>query len=174
MPRDAAELAWDMITDLRKELVELQKIRAQVIGFKIAFVSAGMGIVVVNMDKAPYFLLALPGFAAVFFDLLIDSYSFSIKRTGFYCKKYLEPILRAGYSLPSGHLMWEEFMWRSQSGRNLAVWGNLGITFLTLGLPIYGLFLPPFSPLAKGFIFGCLLTFVIYDAGVLIRPKTFE
>src|SRR5437879_6140799 len=106
-----SELAWKKYTELRKEIVEAQKIRAQMVGFKITFVSASVGLIGANLGKVPIILLVIPAVASVFFDNLITSYSFSIKRTGFYCWKYLEPLLQADCTgLPSDFLFWEEYM----------------------------------------------------------------
>ena len=92
---DGGSVAWDLFVELRKELVALQGIRARVIGFKITLVSAGVGIIVANLKGGvPPALLVVPAFAAMFFDLLMHSYSFSIKRTGYYCRKHLEPLIR--------------------------------------------------------------------------------
>lgn len=38
------EIAWNTLAELRKEIVEAQRISAQVIGFKITFVSASIGM----------------------------------------------------------------------------------------------------------------------------------
>lgn len=40
MESKPAELAWNYLTELRKELVDLQKTRAQIIGFKILAITA--------------------------------------------------------------------------------------------------------------------------------------
>ena len=45
MPNQPHELAWKLYAELRKELVETQKTRAQVIGYKITLVGAGVGTV---------------------------------------------------------------------------------------------------------------------------------
>ena len=41
MPPD---FAWNLFTELRKELVELQRIRSQIFGFKIAFIGGFFGV----------------------------------------------------------------------------------------------------------------------------------
>ena len=64
---DKVNLAWNLFVELRKELVESQKIRAQVIGFKITFVSAAVGLIGTNIDRIPNILLVIPAFAAIFF-----------------------------------------------------------------------------------------------------------
>ena len=104
-----ADLAWKMICDLRQEVRDAQKIRAQVIGIKIAFVSASFGFIF-SVDNPKYELLLLPAFAAVFFDFLIVSYGYSIKRIGYFCRYYLEPKLRKGSKWPDEDPFWEELM----------------------------------------------------------------
>ena len=89
-----AETAWKMICELRQEIREAQKIRTQIIGIKIAFVSAAFGFIF--KDGSPTVgspasqLLLIPAFAAIFFDYLIISYGFSIKRIGYYCRHLYE------------------------------------------------------------------------------------
>jgi len=58
-------LAWNLFIELRKELVESQKIRAQIIGFKITFVSAAIALIGANLDKIIEYeyLLFVPAFA---------------------------------------------------------------------------------------------------------------
>jgi len=159
--------AWDLFVELRKELVELQKIRAQVIGFKIMFVSGGIGLVGANIDKVPHLLFSVPAFAAMSFDLLIHSYSFSIKRTGCYCRSYLEPALR--HELPQP--MWEEFMASEASGTNVSFWGNLGITFLSVALAA-ATALMPFRTVAILILMSMALL-LAYDIWALYKPRRF-
>ena len=71
--RKTNDFYFNLLIELRKEVIESQKIRAQVIGFKITFVSAGIGVIIANLEKLPPVLLAVPAFAAIFFDFLIDS-----------------------------------------------------------------------------------------------------
>ena len=110
MGQGTFDFAWQLAVELRKEIVESQRIRAQVIGFKITFVSAGIGLVAAYMDKLPAQLLLIPAFAAVFFDLLVNGYNISIARIGVYTRKHIEPILREGANWPlsalSGKSSW--------------------------------------------------------------------
>jgi ADP-ribose pyrophosphatase YjhB (NUDIX family) len=140
MISNATELAWTKITELRKELVEHQKIRTQIIGFKITLISALVAFVSANFGKLPPLVFVVPGFAAIFFDLIVHSYSFSIKRTGFYCRHYLEPIVKSDFGLTSSKfLMWEEFMASTLAGKNVAFWANFGLTALAIGPSIVSL-----------------------------------
>ena len=77
-PRLRAELAWNLFTELRKELVEAQSLRTRVIGLKVTFVSAAAAVVA-GLDDPEPLMIAIPAVAAVFFDVLINSYSFSVK-----------------------------------------------------------------------------------------------
>ena len=124
------ELSWQLLTELRKEILESQRIRAQVIGFKITLVSGGIGLIVANLDKLPPEILVVPAFAAIFFDFLVNSYSISIKRIGYYCRKHVEPEVRIAYAWPAKHPLWEEFMSRPSSKQWLSLIGNLGLTVL--------------------------------------------
>lgn len=134
MSHEGPGFAWSLIVDLRKELIETQRIRSQVIGFKITFVSTSIGIIAAIIDKVPFQLFIIPAFAAIFFDLLINSYGFSIKRIGFYCRTYVEPALKKtvvdNKDWPTDMPLWEEFLDRGQFRQALGLWGNLGITGL--------------------------------------------
>ena len=94
MAKKEFKRAWELMTELRKETLEGHRMRTQVIGFKITFVSTGIGLIAANIDKVPKELMAIPAFASIFFDLLIINYSISIRRIGRYCQEYIEPILK--------------------------------------------------------------------------------
>ena len=150
-------LAWDLF----------------VIGFKITFVSAGVGLIVANLkDGAPPSLLVMPAFAAIFFDLLIHSYSYSIKRTGYYCRTRLEPVIRTEDGCPTE--LWEGFMASKKAGRNVAFWGNLGITLLTVVLGVIGLFVCPLRPLVSVPLCICLAALLPYDIWTFYKPRRFS
>ena len=137
-----SDFGFSLLIELRKEIIESQKIRAQVIGFKITFVSAGIGVILANLEKLPPILLAVPAFAAIFFDFLINSYSFSIKRIGSYCRSNLEPYIRKHSQLDKSFLLWEEFMHQPGSGQIFATVGNLGLTLLAVVPAVVGLLMP--------------------------------
>jgi len=162
MMQNELDVAWNLLVELRKEIIESQKIRTQIIGFKITFVSAGIGLIAANTDKISLTLLVIPAFAAIFFDLLITSYSFSIKRIGYYCRKKVEPIIREACNVRRTFPLWEEFVDRPEVKKNFAVVGNLGITVLALipaGFVVYRHF--PSSPYI--ILFLALLAFFAYD-----------
>jgi hypothetical protein len=136
------QLALNLFAEARKEILEYQRIRTQVIGFKITFVSAGIGLIAANSEKLSIKVLVVPAFAAVFFDLIVTSYSLAIKRTGFYCHHHIEPILRELYEWPEKYFLWEEFMRRPNLRQGLALRGNIGLTILSMILAIYALLVP--------------------------------
>ena len=135
------DIVWNYLVELRKELVETQKIRSQLIGFKITFVSAAIGIIGTNLDKIPSALLVVPAFASIFFDFLINSYSSSIKCLGHYIRNYIEPALKTANNLNDDFPLWEEFLKNERTKQALPVIGNLGLTFLATGVAIIALLL---------------------------------
>lgn len=164
MTESKRQLARNLFAEARKEILEYQRIRTQVIGFKITFVSAGIGLIAANSEKLSIKLLVVPAFAAVFFDLLVTSYSLAIKRTGFYCHHHIEPILRGLYEWPEKYLLWEEFMRRPNLRQGLALRGNIGLTVLSMLLAVYAL-LVPFAEVSwiTAVVIVTLLSLLIYD-----------
>src|ERR1044072_92950 len=120
MAKKEFKRAWELMTELRKETLEGHRMRTQVIGFKITFVSTGIGLIAANIDKVPKELMAIPAFASIFFDLLIINYSISIRRIGRYCQEYIEailkreaqinPISRSETQTTEEFCWWEEFI----------------------------------------------------------------
>jgi hypothetical protein len=159
---------WNLLIELRKEIIESQKLRAQIIGFKITFVSAGIGVIVANSDKLPLPLLAIPAFAAIFFDLLIESYSFSVKRIGFYCRKYVEPYIRKSTQLDESFLLWEEFMQKPETKQLFTTVGNLGLTCLAVVPAMVALFVPFVGAISIP-VAVLLCAFFFYDVHTFMR-----
>ena len=152
---------WDLFVELRKEIIESQKIRAQIIGFKITFISTAIGLVLASSNRGSQMTLIVPAFAAIFFDFLIQSYSFSIKRIGRYCRENLEPVIfpqNAGVSFSS----WEEFMSSPQNRQSYSMIGNLGITILAVVPAIAALFSPFRLPVSLPILF-VLIIFLTID-----------
>ena len=125
------DFLWRNHSELRRELVESQKIRAQIVGFKITFLGTSIGLILAKLDKSQYRLLVIPAFAAIFFDLLIESYSFSIKRIGLYCREHIERYLIEQLTLPKDFIPWEKFLQQGRNKQRLSMIGNLGITILS-------------------------------------------
>ena len=170
---DKVNLAWNLFVELRKELVESQKLRAQVIGFKITFVSAAIGLIGTNIDKIPNALLVIPAFAAIFFDFLINSYSFSIKRIGYYFKNYIEPLLKNACELPKEFLLWEEFLKSLKTDQNLSLMGHLGITLLAILAAVIALLLP-FRPILSSILLVALIVLLGLDIWAFRSPGRFH
>jgi hypothetical protein len=158
------DLAWKLMVELRKELVASQKIRVQVMGFKIAFVSTGLGLIVAYIGKVPIYVLAIPAITAMFFDYSINSYSFSIKRIGYYIRKEIEPKLRKHTGWPDDSLLWEQFMCENRAKQHYSIIGNLGLTALAVVAAFYVALFPFNStPATYVNIFTsiALLTFIV-------------
>jgi len=157
-----SETVWNLFVELRKELVEAQKIRAQVMGFKVTFVSAVVGLVAANLDKLDSALLAIPALAAICFDFLICSYSFSVKRIGNYTRKYIEPVLKKSSDLPEDFLMWQEFLTQPKTRQRLSLYGNLGFTMLVSGLALIALWSSP-RPVLSYVLTAAIAVFFVMD-----------
>jgi len=168
-PEDTA-LAWRLLVELRKETIESQRLRAQIVGLKITFVSTVTGLIAATMDMVPVEILALPGFAAVFLDLLINSYSISIKRIGLYCRTCIEPLLRAGSQWPQEVPLWEEFMSRPEVKQGLSLVGNLGITSLAVVIALYFL-ISTFRLFPSLPVLIILVLLYFYDIHTFLRPR---
>jgi hypothetical protein len=174
MAQDTSDVAWNLFVEARKAILEYQKIRAQIVGFKITFVSAAVGVIVANVDKVPLALLTVPAFAAIFFDLLISSYSFTIKRTGYYCRGHIEPVIKQSCNWPTEHPFWEEYMYEPTGKQGLAQKGNIGITIVTILLATYGLLIHfPSIPWVSWAILILLISLLAYDMYKYRVPKRF-
>jgi hypothetical protein len=157
-----SDIIWNLFIELRKELLEAQKIRAQVIGFKITFISAAIGLLVANLKTLDSALLVLPVFASVFFDFIIYSYSFSIKRIGSYTREHIEPFLKRHGHAPKKFIMWQEFLTQPKTKQNLSLYGNFGLTILAAVIGIIALFFP-FRPLISASLIIVVIIFLIMD-----------
>jgi hypothetical protein len=167
MEEKQSKLAWDLFTELRKETLESQRMRTQVIGFKITFVSAGIGLIYAN--KAPGELIAIPAFASMFFDLLIISYSISIRRIGLYCRVYLEKELEQGFKMGDEFCYWERFFELNQVRSFLPIFANLGLTFLALAIAMSEIYKSSI-PHARWFSLPLIALFC-YDATAFFIPE---
>jgi len=163
------DFAWNLTVELRKELVELQRLRAQVIGFKITFVSTATAVIAANLDKVPIQLLVIPSFAAIFFDFLISSYSNSIKRIGLYCHEQLGELIKNLTDLPDKFMLWEEYLRSREFKQTQAIIGNLGITILSIIVAIIGLIIHFERYLSVSLIIF-LVGLLLYDGYEMIKP----
>ncbi|MEZ4702320.1 MAG: hypothetical protein R2834_18445 [Rhodothermales bacterium] len=172
----SGQLAWNLATELRKELLESQKLRAQIIVAKVTFVSTAVGVLVANIDKVPPSVLVVPAFAAIFLDFLTASYSFSIKRIGFYIRYHLEPVIREQCLWPDKALLWEEFMDTPKARQRLSITGNLGITTIATGLGVLGVVIPwqpQLSVWMQVAVVGSLVLFFVLATRAYIQPWKF-
>jgi hypothetical protein len=168
------EVAWNLFCELRKELIESQKIRAQIIGVKITFVSASMGLLAKGWESIPHEILVIPAFAAIFFDFLITSYSFSIKRIGAYCRTHLEPQMRCDSTFDSEKMLWQQFL--NEDARTVQIYslaGNLGLTFLASFVGGAAL-IARFSWWISGSLLLVLMVGLTVDVLANLRPWQFE
>lgn len=145
---------WELYVDLRKELVESQKIRAQIIGVKIAFTSTAIGFLLKESAALDRRVFVVPALAAVCFDFLICSYSFSIKRIGAYLREHLEPAFKANGIMPPDVMLWQEFLTDPKTSQQVANYGNLGLTSITVIMAVVALWLPPRPPWSSVWLLG--------------------
>lgn len=164
------ETIWNLFVELRKELLEAQKIRSQVLGFKFTFISVAVGLLVANIEDIDNALFVLPAFAAIFFDFIIYSYSFSIKRIGCYTRDYIEPALISQGVVPNDFVMWQKFLTQPKTKQNLAMFGNMGVTFLAVLIGVVALF-NPFNQFLSPALIVALLLFVVLDYMAYRLPK---
>lgn len=164
---------WDLWVDLRKEMLEAQKIRAQVIGFKITFISTAAGLIIAELDKLPNTIWTVLALASIFFDLLINNYSFGIDRIAFYCRNYLEPSLKDTYQSLKTIPLWEEFVGSTKYKQSLSFIGNLGITFLVVFAAVTGLFIP-FRWIVSMPLLILLGLLSAYDFNAFMKPKILD
>jgi hypothetical protein len=146
---ELSRMLWNIFVELRKEILLAQETRAKYVNFKITFVSACIGLIFANLDKLDSNLLLIPAIAAIFFDLLINSYTISTKRIGFYCRHYIEPGLLQQSSIPKEFKFWESYINQANLKQSFSLFGNVGLTLIiillaagnairTLGLKIGG------------------------------------
>lgn len=164
-----SDMIWNLFVELRKELVEAQKIRAQVLGFKFTFITAGMGIIGANLNALDKKILIVPALAAIFFDFLIYSYSFSIKRIGVYIREEIEPVMKGRQDIPAGFTMWQEHLRHPNTRQYLAAYGNIGVTSLAVLLGLAGLVMD-FSILVSPFLIVVLMVFLCLDIKAYLEP----
>jgi len=165
---------WDLFVELRKELLESQRIRAQVIGFKITFVSTALGVVVGGIHSQSQnvvpALLVIPAIAAVFFDFLIYSYSFSIKRIGAYIREHIEPAMKQLGQVPEGYVQWQEYLTQPKTRQTLSLYGNFGLTSLAVVIGMMSLFFP-YDPWVSTPLLAVLGALAVVDVAAYRAPR---
>ena len=163
------DIIMDYFVQLRKELLEAQKIRAQVIGFKITLVSGAFGLVFANADKVDATMFVLPALSAICFDFLINSYSFSVKRIGTYIREYIEPALAKHRGMPKDFIFWQVFLTQPKTKQNLAHYGNLGLTILSALIAINAIF-TPYRKVVSSVLLVIILVSLIFDVLSFLEP----
>jgi len=156
----SGSLAWNLYIELRKEILSTQSLRSRTIEIKITIVGGAISLFLANRGKlGDDRLLALPAFVATFFDFLIASYSFAIKRKGDYLRTCLEPRLRREFSWPFGLPLWEEFLSAPERRQMFSVIANMGLTILACLPGMFVLLRQP-VPLINAAIVALLLLLV--------------
>lgn len=164
------DFVWNLFVELRKEVLEAQKIRAQILGFKFTFITAAMGIIGAHLNELDSTIFVIPALAAIFFDFIIYSYSFSIKRIGCYVREVLEPELKKDNNIPDGFTMWQDYLTRPETRQYLSAYGNIGVTILSVVIGIIGLF-ADFKFLLSPFLLCILIVFVVLDVKAYREPQ---
>jgi hypothetical protein len=163
-----SSLAWALILELRKEVLELQKLRAQVVSIKITAVGAGIGLIAGNSDAVGWELLIVPAVAAVCFDLHANGYGGRIKRIGLYIKTVLEPRVaaEAAWEAP----LWEQYLSSARGEQWYLHVGSLGLTLIAVVGGAIGLAVgSPWYLSTSGSILLALLFW--FDWWTTIRPR---
>jgi hypothetical protein len=178
-PASPGKLVWDLFVELRKEVLESQKIRAQVIGLKVAFVSTLVTALLANIGKVPPDVLVVPAVAAAFFDILIASYGVSIKRIGYYLRTHVEPSLATSLGWPKDAPLWEQFMDKQTTGSSLGIAASLGFTALVALLALAGLIVDSpgtlaVQPLAKAALAVCLVASLVIASLTYFKHRAFR
>ncbi len=159
---------WDLFVELRKELVESQRIRSQILGFKITFVSAFVALLE-GSDSAKI-LFVIPAFASICFDYIIHSYSFSIKRIGGYIRNHIEKQLIKDGEFDQDFVSWQCYLQNPETKQNLVLYGNFGFTLLVsivAGYALWSPFLPVFTPM----LIAALVIALFADIYAYLSPR---
>lgn len=175
---DQIEVAWRQLTYLREEILNSQKIRAQILGFKLTAVTLGIGYILNNADKVHPIALVVVAYASVLFDFLIISKSIAIKRSGRYIREHLEKIIRKNSDWPEETPLWEEFMKDKKSRQIFSMISDFGLTVLASTLAFASPFMStqqssPISPhITYGLMTG-LAVILIIDLKSFFEPFKF-
>lgn len=132
-------LAWNLMVELRKEIRAAQKMRTQIMGFKIAFVSSALGVIIgaITANPAVSLVFVIPAITAITFDFSINSINHLILRLGFYIRKAIEPQLALYGQWPKDKPLWEEFLCQEGARQPYGIIGSLGLTAIALMAALY-------------------------------------
>ena len=167
----ATDRTWDLFLVLRQEILEAQKLRAQLLGFKLTFVPTFLALVAgLHEFFQPYtdYLFTIPAFVALSLSLLSESYSFSIHRIGRYMRCVLEPALEDKLSLPEttlkedtnaeGFAPWQKWLSIDRRTRKKKEWVFYGNFILDLGVVVIAINrLLPLSWISGSLIFSLIV-----------------
>lgn len=172
---DSIEVAWRQLSYLREEILSNQKIRAQILGFKLTAVTLGMGYILNNADKVHPIALVVVAYASVLFDFLLIGKNIAIKRAGYYIKTHLEDIIRKNSDWPNKTPLWEEFMERQKSRQVFSMISDFGLTLLASLLAFASPFMPtqqssPISPQMTYGLLAGLAIILIIDFRAFFEP----
>lgn len=173
MDNNENNLIWDLFVELRKELVESQRIRSQMIGIKVTFIATAYGFMASYVTSDNKTMFVIPAFAAIFFDFVINSYSFSIKRIGCYCREFIEPALRENTNFPTKFKLWQEFLLEPRTRQYFALIGNFGLTILTILIGTIAMIFP-FELFISIPILFVLFVLTVIDLLALLEPQKFK
>jgi hypothetical protein len=159
------EFKWKLFVQIRQEMMEAQRIRMQLISFKITFVSAGIGVVLAYGKNTLSQLLIIPALGALFFDLFIIAQNYLLDRLSFYCKDAVP-------ENPIQPVAWES--WLSSKPAILFKMGSIGITILAI-TPAYIALAGSFraSTLISLLLLIVLTLFTFYVISLYIRERHF-
>lgn len=168
------DLAKLLFVELRKEILALQNIRAQTVGFKVTFIATTSGIVLYYFEEFPQEAMVVVALAAIFFDLMMAAQSSRIKQLGAYICEEVEPTFRDVGAWPERRRLWEQELLESDVTLRVlvAMFGNLWLTVIVAVTALA--LLSPFPSLAT-IILGVvvfLLTFL--DFFVFKKPQGWQ
>jgi hypothetical protein len=136
------EFALKMMAELRQEIISSQQIRVNIVKIKITSLGVVIGAILAYAKDFSNILFIIPAFMAIFFDFLINSYSFSIKRLGFYIRHYLGPVMKEGAQWPDRLPLYEDYVTHPAAQQRFSTTGNLGLTALAVVPALWGLVKP--------------------------------
>jgi len=156
---EKTEFLLQTVQQLREEIVSTQKIRAQIIGFKLTYVTAGIGYIF-SQNLSPLLLIVV-AFVAILFDFLITGQSISIKRAGYYIRSKVGPVLQESQDWLDGFQFWEEFMTTKEAKGGPSALGNLGQTMVVFVLAFASPFMASFYELSYLGYIGLVVALLI-------------
>ena len=126
----SVEILMQYVSFLRKEILQAQKLRFQVVSFKIGLLGAAFSYFLQRSPQTPLStaILVCP-FVALLFDCMIHALGRSIQGWGQYMREFVEPYLQQKLSiefdLPEN---WKLRSEHARMGRRFAGLSNVGTT----------------------------------------------